>query len=154
MDAFLLSDGVLDHSCTAAALVGGGPRWTAALSLAAVADTPPRSIRLTEQSRRLAIDGRRYPLARAQMVGNLIEVLPPDLARMMLDDWQLDTPGDPAVLRLRARVEDRAGNPAGVVQWCELILSRKPDDTEMMKLRDRATEELRKKLQTGGGSRN
>jgi hypothetical protein len=150
-DAMLLSDGVLDRSCAAAALVGGGPQLTS-LSMAAVSDTPPRSIRLTEQVRRLAIDGRRYPAARAQVAGYLVDALSPDLSRVLLDDWQLDAPGDAAVLRLRARVEDRAGNPGAVLLWCEDLLSRIPGDREVLKLREKATEDLRKKLQSGGPS--
>jgi hypothetical protein len=116
----------------------------------AVAQTPPRAIRLSEQVRRLAIEGRRHPLTRSQLVSNLIEVLPPKLARVLLDDWHLDAPDDADVLRLYAHVEERAGNPGGVLVWSEQLLSRKPDDQKAIKLRDKAKEDLRKKLQPAG----
>jgi tetratricopeptide (TPR) repeat protein len=70
-----------------------------------------------------------------------------NLARQLLDDWEQQDPTDLEAARIRAKIEMKAEAYGSALKAAEKVLQQKPDDPEMLKLKDDAVKKLREQLQ-------
>ncbi len=66
-----------------------------------------------------------------------------NLARLLLDDWQRQQPGNLAALRQRAEVEFEAEAYGPAVKAAEQVLRKEPGNARMRKIRDQAARKVR-----------
>ncbi len=111
---------------------------------------PARERRWREHLPTLLVEGRAHPKARASLMASGALKLGPEAARMLLGDWALDEPHNPAPLRLRAWMELRDGQYGAALTCAEAVLKKVKNDPEMIKVRIVAREGLAKSLRTRG----
>jgi tetratricopeptide (TPR) repeat protein/predicted Ser/Thr protein kinase len=70
------------------------------------------------------------------------------LARQHLDEWDQQAPGELSALQLRARLELKSGAYGRAIAAANKALAMKPDDAELRKLIQEASEKLRKEADT------
>lgn len=68
-----------------------------------------------------------------------------NLARQLLDDWERDAPGELSILQLRAHTERLAGAYLPALKAADELLKRKPDDTETLRTKEMAVQDLARK---------
>src|SRR5207248_2022041 len=69
-----------------------------------------RARRSREEILAVAVNSRGHDEARTALLPQFVDWFDPEDARLLLTDWVGDEPGEPAPLRLRARLELRLGN--------------------------------------------
>lgn len=100
---------------------------------------PNRTNRMHLHTQKLLSESTRYSVARREILPQLVEALPKQTVRVLVEDWLLDEPENLIARRLLAEIELAAGNTLAALSHCDQGLRLKPNDHKILELRRRAT---------------
>jgi len=116
-------------------------------------DNSSRIVRLQKNIHWLIGDGNLNDLERQQIISMvvksiMISKLLLDSGHLLLVDWQTKEPQNFTPVKLLAKLELRAGNYAAALKVTNRVLTHKPDEQDMLKVKKASIEGLKKTLES------
>jgi hypothetical protein len=123
--------------------------WTDAILLEA--QKMPRDLKRMAQLRKdihwLLDKGQLRPSERNKLIPEIVNLVASNLGRSLLIDWQEKEPKNFTPIKLLAKLEWRASNYVAALESANRVLTHKPDEQDMLKVKKVSIEGLKKTLE-------